>query len=225
MASYINRASRYLQLIKSQESIHDIRAELKEGTLDLLHQELHTDERKQAFWINIYNAAFIDMRRTGITKPAVYKKRLIPIADFRISLDEIEHGILRRFRSKASLGYLPQLFPRKIIKKLAVHQLDPRIHFALNCGAASCPPIHYYQLKKIDQQLSLAERSFIESDSLVRDKKKQIEVSKIFLWYQGDFGGKAGIKRLHSKVLKRNLHNYKLSYSNYDWTEDLDNWG
>ncbi len=219
MASYINRASRYLQLIRSEKPIHEIRAELKEGTLALLQEELHTDERKLAFWINIYNAAFLDMRRTGITRPAIYKKRLIPIADFRISLDEIEHGILRRFRSKASLGYLPQFFPGKMIKQLAVSKRDPRIHFALNCGAKSCPPIRSYDLKKIDQQLNLAQRSFLETDSKVIESKKQLEVSKIFLWYQGDFGGKAGIKRLHSKVLKRNLHSYRLRYAEYDWTD------
>ena len=40
--------------------------------------------------------------------------------------------------------------------------MDYRIHFALNCGAKSCPAISFYSAKTLDQQLTTAENNFIE---------------------------------------------------------------
>ena len=70
-----------------------------------------------------------------------------------LSLDDIEHGILRRYRQKYSLGYLPQFWVNNTIKKLAVHEMDNRIHCALSCGAVSCPAIAFYDAENIDAQL------------------------------------------------------------------------
>ena len=93
------------------------------------------------------------------------RKKLFTITSTLFSLDDVEHGILRRYRYKYSLGFITDLFPSKIIKKLAVSKIDYRIHFALNCGAKSCPPIAFYTSLNIEEELNLATQSFLESET------------------------------------------------------------
>ena len=45
-----------------------------------------------------------------------------------------------------------------------VVELDPRIHFTLNCGATSCPPIRVYSAPNLDSQLNRAAASFLCAD-------------------------------------------------------------
>jgi len=97
-----------------------------------------------------------------------------------MSLDEIEHGVLRKYRIKKSLGYLPNWFAPAWIKKWAVDQLDYRIHFALNCGAASCPPIAFYNDIRIDSQLEMATLSFLESETKIDHSSRTIHLSQLF---------------------------------------------
>lgn len=67
---------------------------------------------------------------------------------------------------------------------------DPRVHFALNCGAASCPPIRTYEPEALDRQLELATSSFLSSDQAVRIdvRHRTLYLSALFQWYRGDFG-------------------------------------
>ena len=116
--------------------------------------QLNTDNKKKPFWINIYNAYFqILSQRPKMAGKTIFTKRIIIIAQKQFSLDDIEHGILRKFRWKWSFGYLSRPFVPKLIRHLAIKQLDYRIHFALNCGATSCPPIAFYTIEKIENQL------------------------------------------------------------------------
>jgi hypothetical protein len=65
------------------------------------------------------------------------------------SLDDIEHGVLRANRGHPAAGGRPQFGPEDPRRRgLVVQELDPRIHFALNCGARSCPPIRVYTEEK-----------------------------------------------------------------------------
>ena len=64
-----------------------------------------------------------------------------------------------------------------------------RIHFALNCGALSCPPIAYYQAERIDQQLGMAMDSFVGAEFIVNEVSKTIICSSLFDWYRADFVG------------------------------------
>ncbi len=113
---------------------------------------LYNDDAIKTFWINIYNAWFqILATREKKKSPEIFTGKLITIADTKFSLDDIEHGILRRYRWKLSRGYLPELFPGRLIKQLAVAKIDYRIHFALNCGAKSCPPIAFYTYFNINK--------------------------------------------------------------------------
>lgn len=147
----------------------------------------------------------------------------IRFADASFSLDDIEHGILRKYRWKYSLGYLPQFLPSSRIKKLAVAEIDFRIHFALNCGAKSCPPIAFYQYERIDEQLDIAAQSFLQSETTIDSTKQEIHVTKIMQWFKGDFGGESGIKRIISKYLGTDFSLYKVKFKDYDWSEDLKN--
>lgn len=198
-------------------------AALKKYTVNTLIEELDTDIKRMTFWINIYNAYFLILKYKGITKPDIYKQKYFQLVDGILSLDDIEHGILRRYRVKLSLGYLPNIFVSRIIKQLAVEKLDWRIHFALNCGAKSCPPIAFYKLESLHEQLDLATLSYLESDTEIDDVEKTIRVTQLFKWYQGDFGGKKGVRAILSDYLGVNVNDYSLGYTDYSWEENLTN--
>lgn len=211
--------------VKTKKSIVDIKLNLAEIEFSELLAYLETDNRKKAFWINIYNAFFQILRKVeNVSKPDIYKKKLICIAGKPFSLDDIEHGILRKYRSKYSLGYLPDLMVSSDIKSLAVEQIDYRIHFALNCGAKSCPPIAFYNLESINKQLDLATSSFITGDTDVDIQKTTIKISQLFKWYLGDFGGKSGVKSIVGENLNADFSDYKFSFQKYSWDEHLDNY-
>jgi hypothetical protein len=117
------------------------------------------------------------------------------------------------------LGYVKILVPSNLEKQLRVTRKDYRIHFALNCGAESCPPIAFYDDAKLEEQLNLAEKAFIKNDAVYNAEQGIVEVSKIFSWFRGDFGGKKGIRRL---LKKHNIipadKKMKLKFKTYDWT-------
>ena len=193
-------------------------------TTDSLLEGLTTDAAKKVFWVNLYNGWFqLLAGRDQMKKPAIFGKKLVVFKDRSLSLDEIEHGILRRYRWKYSLGYLPHFFISKRIKELTVESLDYRIHFALNCGAKSCPAIAFYTLEALDQQLDLATENFITGETTLDNEKKRINTSKILDWYRGDFGGAKGIKVLVGNQLNLNLNDYSLHFNAYDWTAYLHN--
>ena len=107
--------------VKKQGDTATLEKQLAEGiNLDSLEVALNNDDRRTAFWINIYNAYFQILRiRDGRTAPAIYREPLVFIAGQRFSLDDIEHGILRRYRWKFSLGFLPNLGIRAAIILIA----------------------------------------------------------------------------------------------------------
>jgi Protein of unknown function, DUF547 len=195
--SSIRLSQQILLAAKTGESTDSLQLALQNLSINNLQMQLQADADKKTFWLNIYNAYTQLLLQKN---PDAYQNRnrfftskQIIIAGKKFSLDIIEHGILRRSKVKLGLGYLTKLFPPSLEKKLRVHQLDYRIHFALNCGAKSCPPIAFYDADKIDEQLMLAEKSFIKNDCSYDAAANIAEVSKIFSWFRGDFGGKKGI--------------------------------
>lgn len=189
-----------------------------------LLEGLKNDAAKKTFWVNMYNAWYqILAIRFNKTRPKIFTEKLIHLAGLSLSLDDIEHGILRKYRWKWSMGYLPQFLPQKAIKELAVDSIDYRIHFALNCGAKSCPPIAFYRYANIDRQLDMATMSFMKGESVIDDDKKQVTVSKILSWFKGDFGGTKGIKALLKKVFLRDFSAYSIQFNDYNWDKDLGN--
>ena len=72
--------------------------------------------------------------------------------------------------------------------KYTVKEFDPRIHFALNCGASSCPPISVYTPDNVETGLESATVNFINSPETSLDLNgRQIQVSSLFKWYKSDF--------------------------------------
>ena len=213
-----------LYKIKLKEDSSSIIKDLEGLKIRELVTVLNTDVKKLVFWINIYNAYFQILRQIRqVEKSKIYTSREIQIGEEKFSLDEIEHGILRNNRYKYSLGYFSNPFTRSIVKQLKVEKLDYRIHFALNCGAKSCPPIAFYKLDSIQDQLNLATETFLENESIIDDDNKIITTTKLFQWFHNDFGGKKGIVEIFNHHLNQSISGYKIKYSDYSWEEDLNN--
>lgn len=222
--SIIKLSEKLLYAVKTGAPTTSIENELLQLPPAALFNGLCNDTAKKTFWINIYNAFYQLLAiRERKTKPSIFTGKYIVIANHSLSLDDIEHGLLRKYRWKYSLGYLPQFFPSGWIKKRAVTNIDYRIHFALNCGARSCPPISFYTYNDLEEQLLLAEKSFIKSETQLDTVTKKITTSKIFKWFKADFSGNKGIKKIIAAVFQQNLSDYSLSFNAYNWSSQLNN--
>lgn len=220
-----NQLSEQLLLaVKMRKETADWRLQLEQLKLGDLQNQLADDRQKKAFWINIYNAYYQILRKEqNVVKPTIYRKRLFKITQKAWSLDDVEHGILRKYRYKYSLGFFANFFTSPLIKKLAVQVLDYRIHFALNCGAKSCPPIAFYRAATIDSQLDMATQAFLEGETDFDNANKIVHTTALFQWFLADFGGKKGIKDIYKKQLGKDISDYTIAYKKYSWEEDLDN--
>ena len=194
-------------------------AALSDDELDLIR----TDRRAGlAFWLNLYNAAtqllLDDRPELFDTRWRFFRTTAITVAGTGLSLDDIEHGLLRNGRSKYGLGYLPRLARTGLDTsyRLAV---DPRIHFALNCGAASCPAIRSFDHRSIDETLDEATKTFLDQEAEYEAEQGRVTLPRVCLWFIGDFGGRTGLRRF--------LREYEqipadatpsLRFDRYDWT-------
>jgi len=154
-----------------------------------------------AFWCNLYNAGtqlLLDDRpelyESALRAVRFFRKTAVAVAGVELGLDDIEQGILRGSRSKYGLGYLPRLRPSAFEHRYRLADPDPRIHFALNCGAASCPAIRAYEPDRIDEQLDLAAEVYLDSAVEYDPDAGVARVPRVFLWYRGDFGGGDAIR-------------------------------
>ena len=196
---------------------------------DVLSQQLKTDNDKKAFFINIYNAytQYILKRNPDKYKNRndFFKSEQIHFAGHNISLDKIEHGFLRRSRVKWSLGYFGKLFPGKLDRKFRVKKIDYRIHFTLNCGAASCPAIAFYEPENLDQQLDLATKVYLKTEAEYKAEDNELYLPILMSWFRGDFGGKKKVLKL-CKELKIIPEDAKpsISYKPYNWDLYLNNY-
>lgn len=132
-----------------------------------------------AYWINVYNALTlkgilreypiksIRDRADRLGGYNIWKDLLLWIDNLSLSLDDIEHQILRRME-------------------------EPRIHAALVCGAKGCPPLsnQAYTANALDEQLTAnGRRFFARAGSLRADPNHQvIYLSPLLKWYGTDFG-------------------------------------
>jgi hypothetical protein len=191
-----------------------------------LAERLPDDDARTAFWLNVYNAAVQDDLRED---PERYDSRLrfffadrVTVAGRDLSLNDIEHGLLRR-RSLYALGYLPRLLTSRFERTHRVSELDPRIHFALNCGAASCPPIAAYTAEALDEELTLASESYLDTEVEYDLDAGVVRVPQLFLWYYGDFGGRSGTRDLLRRYGRLpDDATPSVRYRSYDWSLELD---
>ena len=99
---------------------------------------------------------------------------------------------------------------------------DPRIHFAINCSARSCPPLRNkaYTSENINIELRLAARSFINDERFNILSKNHVQISRIFEWYEKDFLAEEGSIQVY---LNKNTPHVDISekasinYLNYNW--------
>jgi len=173
------------------EPLETFLVSLQTFDLDLLK----TEADRLAFWINTYNGftnyqiVNFQLKNSVFEKPDFFINRGLMINEISFSLDDIEHGILRRNGDRKN-GKPKQFSAQDKRQKLMVNEMDFRIHFALNCGSISCPPIAFYEAEKIDKQLALAEENFSGSEFVIDSEKKKLFCSSIFIWYRKDFGNR-----------------------------------
>lgn len=210
--------------VKMEEPADSIEYLLAKTPIDTIINELNSDNLKICFWVNIYNAYYqLLAKKLKENNADIYKIKDIKIGQTLFSLDEIEHGILRKYRWKFSLGYLPNIFTSNLIKKLAIKKIDYRIHFALNCGAVSCPPIAFYKTELLNKQLETAMYNFIKGETKIDSASQTIRTSKLMLWFKGDFDGETGVKKILNKIYEKDFSAYNIEYNTYDWSEKLGN--
>lgn len=168
---------------------------LIKGLIDINLLELSSDSIKKSFWINIYNGLSSWLVINNKLGKSTYRSITTThfyhfnIGGYILSLDEIEHGILRQNRRMPL--FLRRPFSKKSRKQpLLIELFDNRIHFALNCGGPSCPNIKSYTPENIDFQLEEAERIFASKNFIYDIEFQRIAYSKIYQYYKKDFPNK-----------------------------------
>lgn len=142
--------------------------------------QLSRDEQL-AFYLNAYNAgvlkAVVDVYpiKSIMDLPNVFKRPMLELTGQSLSLDDLENKIIRpRFQ-------------------------EPRIHFALNCAALSCPPLvsRAFTAAQLETQLEQAAQQFIRSPAGLQVDVRAgiVKPSKIFEWFAGDFVKASGVQQ------------------------------
>lgn len=218
----------------------DSAGELGELPVEALDASAPLEERK-AFWINLYNCLVLHATAVlGAPANAAARSAFFSgasgaayrVAGMRFCLDDIEHGILRCNAPTVGSEREEYFEPGDDRLGLALSELDPRIHFALNCGAKSCPPIKFYTAGRLEENLALSARAFLESDLQPDEAASTLTCSRLLEWYGRDFGpdAKSRIGRLrtmlpagsplHDALGKFTLPSAacpKITYREYDW--------
>ncbi|CAL8074000.1 unnamed protein product [Orchesella dallaii] len=194
--------------------------------------KLDDNDKKKAFFLNIYNVLTMHALANKVTseKTVLELEKFWQMYGYRIgthifSLDDIEHGILRcnKLHPTYQDYFFKQGDPRR---DFVLPELDPRIHFALNCGAKSCPPIRLFSPDNLENGLELAARSFCQSEVIICELENCITLSKIFLWYGSDFGSdeKTVVRKLTEWLLpeqKQQIEegtHFSVKFADYDWS-------
>jgi len=188
------------------------------------------EDHRLAFWINAYNAcmlklvvdhypltgrpgllqrlrnAFADRPENSVWRiDDVFTRRHCEIAGEPRSQDGIEHEIIR-----PTFG-------------------DPRIHFAVNCAAVSCPRLapEAYSGDALDAQLDRQVRRFMSQPRHFRISEGDpavLTVNRVLDWYGGDFGGSEGLKAFFASYAEGDERRIledpetRVEYFDYDWT-------
>lgn len=199
------------------------------------------EAERKAFWINLYNCLVLHGTvAVGAPSDPAGRKAFFGgasgvayrVAGRRFSLDDIEHGVLR-CNTPPPGAEAPPFGPDDArLAFCLAPPTDPRLHFALNCGAKSCPPIKLYSAANLEEGLDLAARAFVESDLAVDAPAGAATLSKILDWYGADFGPTEPdvLRRLqgfvpegsalHSgldELLRREPAELAVTYREYDW--------
>lgn len=180
--------------------------------------DVDTLSKKQqlAYWINVYNVNVVsvvaqnypigsikELSTDLVKRLNVFEKPVVPVGKETISLNEVENSKIREGFS------------------------DPRIHFAINCAAETCPPLRPepYTGEKIDQQLDEQARKFLEGPHGVKVSGGTVTTTPIMKWFADDFkegGGQLAFIRKHVgpeklKVIDAAGKTPTLDFDSYSW--------
>ena len=218
----------FMYAAKTDEDASNYINQLKDLNYSELVNNLKDDNDKKAFWINLYNAytnySLHENPDQYKSRSKFFRNKNIVVAGKTFSLDKIEHGLLRKSKIKWSLGYLNKLSPGKIEKQLRVSKLDYRIHFALNCGAKSCPPIAFYNPENLNAQLNVATNTFLSGEAVYNKETNILQLPTLISWFRRDFGGKKNVVALlkQKNIIQASVQP-KIKFKKYDWSLYLDN--
>lgn len=172
-------------------------------------ERLETRSERLAFWIDAYNLlairTVIDTGVSGSIKDAgslfrpVWKRPAGVVGGRELSLDRIEHRILR------PLG-------------------DPRIHLAIVCASLSCPDLRLeaYAPDRLEAQLDDQARRFLANPAKGMAGSGAVRVSRIFDWFEADFGGADGVVRFLRRHAPERGPERVRGYLPYDWSLNAD---
>ncbi|MFC1657541.1 DUF547 domain-containing protein [Candidatus Moduliflexota bacterium] len=170
---------------------------------------------QMAYWINLYNAVTVQVVldhypvgsireikiSPGLFSSGPWDKKLLKIEGQAVSLNDIEHRILRPIWK------------------------DNRVHYAVNCASLGCPDLQpvAFTAANTEELLEKAARAYVNHPRGARFEDGKLVVSSIYDWFEIDFGGSAGdvIDHLRSYAegdLSKGLEGYSGKFkSGYDW--------
>lgn len=221
----VQLSERFLECIAEKQDTDNILTIYANLDAETLAKTLDSEEKKLVFWMNTYNAFIQEFL---FKEPSLYKdrgaffgKKRMNIAGIELSFDDLEHGIIRSSRWKLSLGYLRNPFVPKHIRMWRTDKPDGHVHFALNCGAISCPPVRIYHVGTFYAQMDESSEIYLKRTTVIEGET--VTVTPLMSWFRGDFGGKKGAINDFLKkyeVIPQDM-NPDLEFGDYDWTLSL----
>ena len=187
------------------------------GYLDYLQRieprQLNKDEQ-MAYWVNLYNAATVSVIiqqeaglssirqiRSSFLSRGPWKLKLLTISQQELSLDDVEHGILRPIWR------------------------DKRIHYAVNCASIGCPNLlkTAFTSDNLEALLEQAAKDYINHPRGVNVEADSLILSSIFDWYAEDFGSNFDELKQHlidyaEPSLAQQLEEFTSADYDYDWS-------
>lgn len=227
--NYVEMSSKLVTAIKdNSKDVETYVKKIAEVEEDVLLEQLNSDDAKKTFYINLYNSLVIYSLRKNEKlyedRGTFFSAKQFTLAGNKVSLDNIEHDYLRHSSVKWGLGIFHKIFPSKQERNFRVNDVDWRIHFALNCGAKSCPPVRAYHLKTIEDEMDDSARKYLKKNSKYDEKEDKLYVPALMNWFRNDFGNKRGVKRICREfgIIDKEV-NPCIEYNDYDWTLDINN--
>ena len=175
-------------------------------------------DQQRAYWTNLYNAvtvkeildnyplASIRDIKSGVLSSGPWGKDLVTVENKALTLDDIEHRILRPIWQ------------------------DPRTHYAVNCASIGCPNLlpKAFTAANMEAMLDKAAADYINHPRGVKVKSGKLTASSIYVWFEDDFGGnEAGViehlKQYAKPKLLAQLKNVDgVDRDTYDWSLNED---
>jgi hypothetical protein len=167
--------------------------------------------QQMAFWVNLYNASTVSLilehypvtsiKKIGSIISSPWDKKFITVNRKALSLNNIEHGILRPIFN------------------------DSRIHYVVNCASKGCPNLPKKALTSANAQrvLDRAARSYINHPRGLEVKQGRLKLSTLYKWYRNDFGRTKAqlvshLSRYARPEIRRKIkQHYPIDY-HYDWS-------